>query len=109
MQFCRKLKNCDLCGKLGHNPKRCWKYYTIQHWMDRAQELGRCGECLTLFTTDAKVCTNCNSRRVYWKPFNCLNDNDKESQTEENSNVIQECQTELQEGKTMIEELKNKY
>ena len=34
--------------------------------------------------------------------------NGKESQTEENSHIIQECQTELQEGKIIIEELNNK-
>ena len=108
MLFCNKLKNCDLCGKSGHNPIRCWKYCTISEWMLRAEELGRCGECLTLFTTGEEECTNCCSRRVYWKPYNCVDVHGKESQTEENSKIIQECQTELQEGETMIEELKNK-
>merc|ERR1711874_734305 len=99
-------KNCVLCGKSGHNPKWCWKYATIDLWMYRAKELGRCGECLTLFKTDATQCTNCHSYRMYWNPRN--HNIYVESQTKENSNVIQECQTELQEGKTMIEELKNK-
>ena len=74
--------------------------------MHRAEELGRCGECLTLFKTDATDCANCQSERLYWHPrmqFKC-----KESQTEENSNIVQECQTELQERKTIIEDLKNK-
>merc|ERR1712121_272783 len=26
MQFCKKLKNCVLCGKSGHNPRNCWQY-----------------------------------------------------------------------------------
>ena len=107
MQFCHKLKNCDLCGKLGHNPKRCWRYHTILQWMQRAKELGRCGECLTLFTADEKICTNCYNTRVYWNP-EWQSGNCKESQTEENSHIIQECQTELQEGKTIIEELNSK-
>ena len=113
MQFCRKLKNCVLCGKTGHNPKWCWKWDRISDWLHRAEKLGRCGECLTLFKTDATKCTNCNKDRAYWSIKHQAfipvpNLNCEESQTEENSNVIQECQTELQEGKTMIEELKNK-
>ena len=58
MQFCRKLKNCVLCGKSGHNPKMCWIYDTIELWMWRAEVLGRCGECLTLFETDETNCDN---------------------------------------------------
>ena len=97
MLFCHKLKNCVLCGKSGHNPIKCWKYCTMRRWMRRAEELGRCGECLTLFTADEKRCTNCHTYRDYWHPepqWDCLEgDNCKETQTEENSKIIQECQT----------------
>merc|ERR1711874_538698 len=112
MQSCRKLKNCVLCGKTGHNPKWCWIYDTIVKWMLRAEELGRCGECLGLLATDATQCTNCDNDRVYWsiehQAFIPSNIYVQKTQIKENSNVIQECQTELQEGKTTIEELKNK-
>ena len=95
MEFCRKLRNCDLCGELGHNPKRCWQYYSIEQWMCRAEALGRCGECLTLFKADeAEICTNCHTYRKYWHPghnwksqngVNC-----KGSQTETHDNREQE-------------------
>ena len=100
MQFCHKLRNCDLCGQLGHNPKRCWRYYSIKQWMCRAEALGRCGECLTLFKADeAEICTNCHTYRKYWHPghnwksqngVNC-----KGSQTETHDNREQELQNEL--------------
>merc|ERR1712055_909771 len=89
IQFCYKLKNSVFCGKFGHNPGRCWKYWSIEMWMRRAQELGRCGECLTLFKADATDCANCHNSRLYWK----------KSQTGENSNKVQKCQKELQESK----------
>merc|ERR1712055_1103344 len=98
IQFCYKLKNCVLCGKFGHNPGRCWKYWSIEMWMRRAQELGRCGECLTLFKADATDCANCHNSRSYLK----------KSQTGENSNKVQKCQKELQESKTIMKDLKNK-
>ena len=76
MQFCRKLKNCDLCGKQGHNPYRCWRYHTLRKWADRAWELNRCMQCLTLCTTDTNYidkngfpwyhCPNCYVWRTYW-------------------------------------------
>ena len=52
MQFCRKLKHCDLCGKRGHNPYRCWRYDTLSQWARRAKKLNRCLQCLTLCTTE---------------------------------------------------------
>ena len=106
MLYCRKLKNCDLCGKSGHNPLKCWKYSSALQWMYRAEELGRCGECLTLFKADATECTNCRANRVYWKPFES---NHKKYQTGEgDSNKVQKCKKELQESKTIIKDLKNK-
>ena len=105
MLYCHKIKDCKLCGKSGHNPLRCWKYCSIKEWMARAKELGRCGECLALLPTGGNECTNCRTKRVYWKP---QEGNHEECQTEEGSSIIQECKSELQEGKTIIEDLKNK-
>ena len=68
--------------------------------MCRAEELGRCGECLTLFKADeAEICTNCHTYRKYWHPghnwksqngVNC-----KGSQTDTHDNREQELQNEL--------------
>ena len=104
MLFCHKVRNCDLCGKSGHNPIRCWKYCTMRLWMQRAGQFGRCGECLTLFTTDEKSCNNCYAKRVYWKPFHSK---DVESQTD-NIHLVKNFQTELQEKDTTIEKLNSK-
>ena len=71
--------------------------------MLRAEELGRCGECLTLFKTDATECANCHSCRVYWQQL----DDHQECMFQSGCMVL-EGQKELQEGKTIIEELKNK-
>jgi len=68
--------------------------------MQRAEELNRCGECLTLFTADEKWCSNCRVNRGYWKPYQW---NHQETQTEEDSSIVQEKQTELQERQTTIE------
>merc|ERR1711874_892610 len=73
--------------------------------MQRAEELGRCRECLTLFKTDATQCTNCHTNRVYWKP---QDRNNGKKQTEENSNTIKKCKTELQGKDTTIEKLNSK-
>ena len=59
--------------------------------MWRAEQLGRCGECLTLFTTDEGRCTNCCTPRVYWKTFSEC----KETQTETCNDKEQELQAEL--------------
>ena len=91
MLFCYKVKECVLCGKKGHNPLRCWKYCYIREWMARAEQLGRCGECLTLFTTDEVRCTNCHTPRVYWKTRSEC----KETQTETCDDKEQELQNEL--------------
>ena len=103
MLFCRKIKDCKLCGKSGHNPRRCWRYCSIRTWLERAEELGRCCECLTLLTADAKEYTNCHNERMYKFPFYRVKLT-KESQTEENSSIVQECQTELQERQSTIED-----
>ena len=68
--------------------------------MQRAEELNRCGECLTLFTADEKWCSNCRVNRGYWKPYQR---NHQETQIEEDSSIVQEKQTELQERQTTIE------
>ena len=69
MRFCRKIKECVLCGKSGHNPLNCFLYSNkLVVFMARAKELNRCAECLTLFTTDTNKCTRCLSRKVYWDP-----------------------------------------
>ena len=103
MLYCRKLKDCVLCGKSGHNPLRCWLYNSIGKWLDRAEELGRCCDCLTLLAADAKKCTNCHNERMYKFHFyrELLT---KESQTEEDSSIVQESQTELQERQSTIED-----
>merc|ERR1712179_683627 len=101
MLYCNKIKDCKLCGKSGHNPLKCWKYCSIKKWMQRAEELGRCGECLTLFATDEKWCSNCRFDRGYWKPYQW---NHQETQTEEDSSIVQEKQTELQEKQSTIED-----
>ena len=98
MLFCRKIKDCKLCGKSGHNPFRCWLYCSIGKWIRRAAELGRCHDCLTLFTADEGRCSNCRNLRVYWNKLN------KESQTEEDNSIVQEYQTELQERQSTIED-----
>ena len=106
---CHKIKDCKLCGKSGHNPIRCWEYCTIKLWMERAEELNRCGECLTLFTTDTKRCTICCTQRVYWKPTTCTERFfDKESQTETNTTKDQESQMEtiIDDQKLQTEEFK---
>ena len=46
MSLCYKLKFCNLCGKAGHNPYRCWEYCTVKKWISRARELDRCVDCL---------------------------------------------------------------
>ena len=73
--------------------------------MERAEELGRCGECLTLLPAEEKRCTKCCTKKVYWKP---QEGNNIECQTEEDGGTIQECKSELQERETIIEDLKNK-
>ena len=96
MLFCYKIKDCKLCGKSGHNPHKCWKYCTILKWMRRAEELSRCGESLTLFTSDEQNCTNCLTPRVYWKPPTpFFSPNHKGSQTYTPDNREQELQNEL--------------
>ena len=64
--------------------------------MKRAEELNRCGECLTLFTSDEQNCNNCFTPRVYWKPPTpFFSPNHKGSQTQTNDNKEKELQNEL--------------
>ena len=72
--------------------------------MGRAKKLGRCGECLTLFKADATKCANCSNCRVYWGQL----DDHEECQEGESGCMVLECKSELQESKTIIEDLKNK-
>ena len=125
MSLCYKLKFCNLCGKAGHNPYRCWEYSTMRKWISRARELDRCVDCLRPWklskpnimteTSDLiSFCSYCTNHRYnVWPQGNqkpcCTNfppqrpKVTKESQTQENIYIGQESQTELQEGKAIIE------
>merc|ERR1712179_358923 len=105
MAYCHKIKDCKLCGVYGHNPLRCWRYCTIREWMERAEELGRCGECLALLPAEGKRCTKCCTKKVYWKP---QEGNNIGCQTKEDGDTIRECKSELQKREIIIEDLKNK-
>ena len=115
MPFCHKLKNCDLCGRYGHNPYRCWRYSTLTAWAERAKVLNRCMQCLTLCTTDKNCidkdgdpdyhCPNCRAWRTYWNPapqFVHVNGNCKGSQTETDDNTEQKSKTELLQSQAII-------
>ena len=103
MPYCRKLRDCHLCGKHGHNPLRCWWYSTIS-WMRKAKELNKCAECLRSFSKGEVECARCYTARSYWIPTSITKEgNQKEYQTEDNVDLVQRSQTELQEGKTIIE------
>ena len=103
MRFCRKIKECVLCNKKGHNPLNCFIYSnSIYLYMARTKELNRCVDCLTLFTTDTNRCTHCNCKRIYWHPWT----EDTESQTETNATTDQESQMELQQMETIINDQK---
>ena len=110
MSLCYKLKFCNLCGKAGHNPYRCWRYSTIQAWISRAYELDRCVTCLTPWKFSTKIlgqiiiCSHCCQSSKDVGPL--LLQNTKESQTEVNSYILQESQTELQQGKDLIDNQK---
>ena len=85
--------------------------------MDRAKELDRCVNCLTPWKTsisemqDSSIqfseidifCMHCaNNLTCVFK--NVVRDTKtKESQTEDNMHLVQECETELEEGKAIIE------
>ena len=127
MSLCYKLKFCNLCGKAGHNPYRCWEYSTMRQWRSRARELDRCVNCLrpwklsepNIMTETRGIslttyCSHClNHRYKVWPQCNekpCCDDCPpqrpkvtKEIQTQENSYTVQECQTEPEEGKSIIE------
>ena len=91
----------------------------MRAWAIRAKELNRCMQCLTLCTKDKNcigkdgnpdyLCQHCHAPRTYWNPESqrsVIQRNCKESQTEENSDMVQESQTELQDGKNIIEKLR---
>ena len=105
MRFCRKIKECVLCDKSGHNPLNCFIYSSkLVVFMARAKQLNRCAECLTLFTTDTNKCTHCSTRRVYWDPWRERTKiKESESQTETKNCKNQESQTELQHVETVID------
>ena len=106
MSFCYNLKFCNLCGKAGHNPYRCWTYSTISQWIWRAKELDRCVSCLAPWKGSDQntkgepgiiYCSHCDQGwHGTWKD---LAPESKESQTD----LVKECQKELQEGKNIIE------
>ena len=72
-------------------------------WIARARDFDRCVNCLTPWKFSTRVfgliilCSHCGhgSKDV--------DKQSKESQTEVNSYIIQESQTELQEGKAIID------
>ena len=114
MSLCYKLKFCNLCGKAGHNPYRCWLYSTITQRIARARELGKCVDCLHPWKPFIQnngnyiSCSHCRALDINLvlpkgpqRPQET-----KESQTEVNSYVLQESQTELQQGKDIIENQK---
>ena len=103
MRFCRKIKECVLCNKKGHNPLNCFIYSNSMYsYMARTKELNRCVDCLTLFTTDTNRCTHCNCKRIYLHRWT----EDTESQTETNATTDQESQMELQQMETIINDQK---
>ena len=107
MPFCHKLKNCDLCGQRGHNPYRCWNYNRIGSWLNRARELDRCADCLRPWKPfirengdsndyDCSYCRQGKRAKVYF-PSQSPQET-KESQTEDNIHLGQECRAELQQN-----------
>ena len=115
MPFCHKLKYCDLCGQRGHNPYRCWTYNRIGSWLDRAREQDRCADCLRPWKPfirengdsndyDCSYCRQGKRAKVYF-PSQSPQET-KESQTEDNIHLGQECQEELQQEKAIIENQK---
>ena len=125
MSLCYKLKFCHLCGKAGHNPYRCWTNSTISNWLQRAREEDRCADCLRPWKAHGDQYWNCDycignqyagTRAKDYFPSPTPKET-KESQTEENSFIGQECQAELQQAKakaiienqkTQVEELNSK-
>jgi len=113
MSVCYKLKFCNLCNKAGHNPYRCWEHWSISHWIDRAKDLNRCILCLAQPTLETKYkdkygcprwcCKHCGK---CWDQSPRPQVNCKESQTEDNIHLVQACETELQEGKAIIDNQK---
>ena len=106
MSLCYKLKVCNLCGKAGHNPYRCWKYSTITKWINRVIDLGICLNCLRPWKPKEyypRFCYHCWGQDIqdiaktitHYAGLQKTN----ESQTEENSYIVQESQIELQQGK----------
>jgi len=111
MSLCYKLKYCNLCGKAGHNPYRCWSFCTVESWVDRAKELDRCVNCLTpwkdsLIQFSDKTfacCMHCATNNTCVFKDYVRDTKTKESQTEDNIHLVQACETELEEGKAIIE------
>ena len=108
MHHCHKLKNCNLCGKVGHNPYRCWTYGTIGRWLIKAREADLCVNCLSPWKAgrDPAKCSSCGGRRGKDCFPSKSPQETKETQTEENVHLGQECQAELQQGKAIIEHQK---
>ena len=109
MSLCYKLKLCNLCGKAGHSPYRCWSYSTITKWICRARELDKCVDCLRPWKPFIQnnghyiVCSHCGTVDIN----NVLKgiQYTKESQTEDTS-LVHESQSELQQGKDLIDNQK---
>ena len=108
MQFCRKIKNCVPCGKKGHNPHNCWEYKTWMLWLERT-DLKLCLECLTTSVEGDSRCRHCQETYIHWSSY--AHDlqqktNSKETRTEDNDSIDQEKQEEMQNTKTIMENLK---
>jgi len=91
------LKLCNLCGKAGHNPYRCWSYSTMTKLIFRASDLDLCIDCLRPWKPwrSFSYCSYCtgNSARVFFPQ-----ENPQEK--------LNKFQTEIQEGKDIIENQK---
>ena len=105
MQFCRKIKNCVLCGKKGHNPHFCWKYSTMISWLKRTKELKLCSECLFPCVEGESCCRHCKTVYVYILSDPPHIDN-KETQTEDDESIDQEIHVERQNAETIMEKQK---
>ena len=112
MSLCYKLKSCNLCGKAGHNPYRCWSYSTITKWILRARELNACVDCLRPFkplkagSYCYPYCGHCsgNSANVYFPPGGPQGAGG--FRAESDCFLVRECQAELKEGKAITENQK---
>ena len=71
MSLCYNLKFCNLCGKAGHNPYRCWTFSTLIEWIVSARNQDRCLNCLRLWkpmypdNNKYCICSHCGALDIY--------------------------------------------